>query len=375
MKSDVVVIIAAFKPSLYLFRRDLISSIALSGFKVTAMAGNDVPSDSDINGSIAADFIGYPVSRTGLSIKEDIFTCFALFRSLLNLRPSIVLAYTVKPIIWGGLALWLIRKPQFYALVTGLGYAFQPGADRLLLTRLVSLLYRLSLMRAEKVIFQNQDNLEEFVNRGIVSRSKCERVFGSGVDLNRYTFKPLPKSGMFFLGIGRLLGDKGLREYAQAARKVKTFYPEARFQWLGAPDSSPDGIPLEQVLSWQAEGILEYLGETDDVRPFLEICQVFVLPSYHEGMPRSTLEAMAMGRPVLTTDVSGCRDTVIQDENGFLVPKADPEALAERMIWFIEHRERWQAMGEASRRIAEDRFDVHKVNADMLRIMGLNAHA
>lgn len=370
-----IALVAAHAPSLTIFRGDLIRRLCSAQNEVLTMAG---PSEHCVHAAISAlgaRFAEYPVQRNGLNPLSDFRTWRSLWNTFRREMPDVVLAYTIKPIIWGGLALWFIRKPRFYALVTGLGYAFQPGAGRGLLTRLVSLLYRLSLMRAEKVIFQNQDNLEEFVKRGILPRSKCERVFGSGVDLKRYAFKPLPKNGMYFLGIGRLLGDKGLREYVQAARKVKAVYPEARFQWLGGPDPSPDGIPLEQVQQWQAEGVLDYMGETADVRSYLQFCHIFVLPSYHEGMPRSTLEAMAMGRPVLTTDVSGCRDTVIPDENGFLVPKADADALAERMIWFIEHRERWQAMGKASRRIAEDRFDVHKVNAEMLRIMGLSAHA
>lgn len=370
-----IALVAAHAPSLTIFRSDLIRSLCSTESDVFALAGPAEQSKHAEISALGARLVEYPVQRNGMNPLSDFRTLVSLWKIFRREKPEVVLAYTIKPVIWGGLALWFIRKPRFYALITGLGYAFQPGSGRGLVTAIASWLYKLSLLRARKVIFQNEDNLNEFVARGIVPRSKCERVFGSGVDLRHYAVQPLPAGNPVFLCIGRLLGDKGLREYVKAAELVKAKYPAVRLQWLGATDPSPDGIPLSDVQAWHDRGIIEYLGETRDVRPFIAACHVFVLPSYHEGLPRSTLEAMAMGRPVLSTDVSGCRDTVVPDENGFLVPKAYADALAERMIWFIEHPERWQGMGEASRRIAEDRFDVHKVNAEMLRIMGLKAHA
>lgn len=371
-----IALVAAHAPSLTIFRGDLIRRLCSAGDEVLALAGpTEQPNHAAIS-ALGARFIEFPVQRNGLNPLSDFQTWLSLWKIFRREKPDVVLAYTIKPIIWGGLALWFIRKPRFYALITGLGYAFQVGASRGWLTRIVSLFYRISLMRAEKVIFQNLDDMDEFVRRGIVPRSKCYRVFGSGVNLARYDFKPTLAVSPLFLGIGRLLGEKGFREYCQAAKIVKSTYPAARFQWVGSTDPSPNGISLAEVRSWHELGIIEYLGEAKDVRPFLADCSVFVLPSYYrEGVPRTILEAMSTGRPILTTDNVGCRDTVIQGLNGYLVPKSDPVALADRMIWFIEHPERWQAMGEASRRIAEGRFDVHKVNAEMLRIMGLNAHA
>jgi glycosyltransferase involved in cell wall biosynthesis len=370
-----IALIAAHAPSLSSFRGELIRRLCSARCAVLALAG---PTDSEVSTAISdmgCKFIAYPVQRNGLSPLADSRTLLSLWKLLRQHKPDVVLAYTIKPVIWGGLALWFVRKPRFFALITGLGYAFQPAKGRGMVTFMASWLYRLSLLRAEKVIFQNEDNLNEFVNRRIVPSHKCERVFGSGVDLSHYAMRPLTAGAPVFLGIGRLLGDKGLREFAQAAEIVKAKYPSARLQWLGGVDPSPDGIALADVQTWQELGILEYLGETRDVRAYLAACHVFVLPSYHEGLPRSTLEAMAMGRPVLTTDVPGCRDTVNQNVNGFLVPRADAEALAERIIWFIEHPECWQTMGEASRRIAEERFDVHKVNDEMLKIIGLTTNA
>jgi glycosyltransferase involved in cell wall biosynthesis len=232
-------------------------------------------------------------------------------------------------------------------------------------------LYRAALHRATAVIFQNCDNRDEFIQLKIVPPEKCRVVSGSGINVNQFTTTPLPPSAPRFLLIARLLGEKGIREFAQAARIIKAEFPEAEFQLVGPEDPSPDGIPLHEVQAWHDSGVIQYAGATRDVRPFLQDCHVYCLPSYHEGMPRTVLEAMATGRPILTTAVSGCKETVQPGVNGWLVPKADAHALAERMRWFLLNRDQWPIMGAASRKLAEEKFDVRKVNADMLLIMGL----
>lgn len=283
-----------------------------------------------------------------------------------------MLAYTIKPIIWGGIAARLAKVSNFYALVTGLGYAFQKGGKvKNLLNTLVKFLYRVALKNSKGVIFQNQDNMQVFIDEGIVPKDKCFLVNGSGVDLSHFKVSPLPPRTHFLL-ISRLLGDKGIREYAKAAEIVKQKYPEAVFELVGPEDPSPDGIKLGEVNKWVSSGAIKYSGATTDVRPFIENCSIYVLPSYHEGMPRTVLEAMAMGRPILTTDVPGCRETVINGENGWLVDKANVKQLTERMIWFIENQEQWSVMGEKSHAMANGKFDVHKVNAEILKIMGLS---
>lgn len=363
-------LVGAQPRSLLNFRGALLQAIKHSGAAVTALADASDPGSEQALAEQGIGYISYPVQRNGMNPLKDLRTYFALRSIFKKNKPNLVLAYTIKPVIWGGLAVRVVPKAKFYALITGLGFAFQPGANRGWLTNLASFLYRIAFKRADRVIFQNEDNLNEFVQRGIVPRHKCARVFGSGVDLNEFAFTPKATDAVpVFLCIARLLGEKGFREYVQAAELVKARYPDARLQWLGSFDPSPDGITAEALKPWQDNGILEYLGETKDVRPYIQGCDVFVLPSYHEGLPRSTLEAMAIGRPVLTTNVSGCRDTVTPGENGFLIPKQNAEALAERMLWFIEHPDVWQTMGLASRKMAEERFDVHKINAEMLRIM------
>ncbi len=263
-------------------------------------------------------------------------------------------------------------RARFYALITGLGFAFQgTGLKRQALTGLVTRLYRTALKQALNVFFQNRDNRDEFVRRRITSPKQSVIVNGSGVDLSRFAPLALPSGRAVFLCIARLLGEKGLREYAKAAALVKLKHPDAVFQLVGPADPSPDRIPLEEVHDWQKQNWIAYLGETGDIRPFLAGCHIYVLPSYHEGIPLSVLEAMATGRPILTTDVPGCRETVSPGENGFLVPKADVTRLAERMCWFIENRDKWITMGKRSRELAEEKFDVRRVTAQMMQIMGL----
>jgi glycosyltransferase involved in cell wall biosynthesis len=158
----------------------------------------------------------------------------------------------------------------------------------------------------------------------------------------------------------------------EAANIIKQQYPQAVFQLVGPEDPSPDGISLEELTKLNHNNSVDYLGATSDVRSFIEDCSIFVLPSYHEGLPRTVLEAMSMGRPILTTNVPGCRETVINGENGWLVEKANVEELAEKMLWFIEEQQEWQRMAQASRAMVEDKFDVHIVNTELINIMGLS---
>src|SRR5690606_16183323 len=197
----------------------------------------------------------------------------------------------------------------------------------------------------------------------------------------QFKYVPLPKGPTVFLLIARLLGDKGVREYVAAAREIHKHHPEVVFRLVGSLDQNPDSVRPDEVESWQEDGTIEYLGRLDDVRPSIEACSVYVLPSYREGTPRTVLEAMAMGRPIITTDAPGCRETVINGENGFQVPVQSVDALVEAMLKFIEDPTLAPRMGARAREIAEEKYDVHKVNAVMLREMGItppqdeNAHA
>lgn len=368
-----IIILGALPASIINFRGDLIKLLLENGMNVTAMASEASKKELQNILKIVDNYQEYDISRNGLSPLRDLKTFCFLFKYLKKNSPDIVFAYTIKPVIWGGLAARFAKVHSHYAMVTGLGYAFQKrGGRKSFLYILVKFLYRFALKKAKGVIFQNKDNMNFFINEGIVDKEKCFIVNGSGVDLNYYNMAPLPEKPQFLL-IARLLGDKGIYEYIRAAEIVKKQYSNAVFELLGPEDPSPDGIKLEEINEWCKHDIIKYSGSTSDVRPYIRNCSIYVLPSYHEGLPRSTLEAMSMGRPILTTDVPGCRETVINGANGWLVQKGSFEQLAERMIWFIENSDKWDNMGKISREIASDKFDVKKVNEELLKIMGLNS--
>lgn len=323
-------------------------------------------------GVIAHDI---PMQRTGMNPVKDLAAVLALWQLMRRIKPQYVLGYTIKPVIYGTLAAWLARVPQRFALITGLGFAFmgEGNAQRSKVRALVQGLYRMALTRSHGVFFQNPDDEALFRQLNILSPSIPSHVVnGSGVDVAQFDVAPLPAdSAPRFLLIARLLGDKGVREYVQAAQQVKTLYPQAQFDLVGWVDVNPDSITQAELDEWVTAGTINFLGRLSDVRPAIANCSVYVLPSYREGTPRTVLEAMAMGRAVITTDAPGCRETVVDGDNGFLVPVKSADALAEAMLRFIEQPELIAQMGQRSRRIAEEKYDVHKVNAQMLKGMGL----
>lgn len=367
-----IIIIGTLPSSLTNFRGELLKALNKKGHDVIGMSNRASDDECRVLNALSVTYIDYPVSRSGLNPIEDFKTFIFLKNKFKEIKPDKVLAYTIKPIIWGGVAARFSGGNNFYALVTGLGFAFQKGNFlKNILMNVVKGLYRFALKNAKGVIFQNKDNMKVFIDNKLVDSERCSLVNGSGVDLSLFAKSKLSNEYSFLL-IARLLGDKGIREYVQAAKILKNQYPNAVFNLVGPEDPSPDGISLNEVTSWHDDGAINYLGETSDVRPYIEGCNIFVLPSYHEGMPRTVLEAMAMGRPILTTNVPGCKETVVNGENGWLVEKANVEQLVEKMIWFIENQQEWQRMGNASHLMATEKFDVHKVNQELLKIMGLD---
>lgn len=318
-----------------------------------------------------------PLSRVGMNPISDLLALIHLWQLMRHVRPDWVLSYTVKPVVYGLLAARMARVPRRYALITGLGYAFQ-GQDegnnkRKFIRSLVQGLYGLALRGAHKVFFQNPDDQKLFKDLGLLGPATPSlTVNGSGVDVSQFQVEPFPQQINFLL-IARLLGDKGVREYAQAARQVRDLYPQVTFSLVGWIDDNPDAITQVELDAWITEGAVRYLGRLTDVRPALAACSVYVLPSYREGTPRTVLEAMAMGRPVITTDAPGCRETVIEGVNGLLVPVKNALEIAHAMILFIESPDKIIQMGKASRELAEHKYDVHKVNAFMLQEMGVES--
>lgn len=372
-----ILLIASLAESLINFRGPLICAFQDRGMEVHVVAPDMFQQSHILQQLVIMGVTAHqvPMLRTGTNPMADLRTTWALWRLICQIQPTMVLAYTVKPVIYGTLAAWLAGVPKRFALITGLGYAFQGEGQRSILRALVQRLYRLALVRSQLVFFQNPDDLALFQKLGVLQPQTLTCVVnGSGVSLDRFAAKPLSFETLTstrFLFIGRLLGDKGVREYANAARLLKRNYPHVQFALVGWIDTNPDAILPSELEEWVDEGSIVYLGRLEDVRPAIEACSVYVLPSYREGMPRTVLEAMAIGRAIITTDAPGCRETVIDGYNGFLIPIKDSDALAQAMSRFIEQPCLQINMGLCSHQIAEEKYDVNKVNALMLRRMGI----
>lgn len=356
--------------TVYNFRGDLVKAIIAKGYEVI-VTGPD-RTDVDKIEALGARFVEIPMNKTGTSITGDLRYRKALKQMMKAERPDVTLGYTIKPVAYGAMAARAAGVKNINGMITGGGYTFTAKtAKAKVLGKIVRTLYRIGLSKTDHVIFQNPDDLEEFVSRGLVQREKCRVVHGSGVNMEQFAPAPLPDKPVFFM-LSRLLKSKGVMEYLEAAKMVKADAPEAKFCLLGKYETAmQDAVPRETVEAYIRDGIVERFEETSDVRPYYAECSVYVLPSYREGTPRTVLEAMAMGRPILTTDANGCRETVEDGVNGYLVPVGDSHALAEKMKEFLRHPERVEQMGKASAALCRERFEVGKVNAEMLRVMEL----
>ena len=363
-----IIIIAPVSKSLINFRGDLIKDMKNKGYNVITASPALSEEFVNIFQQQKIDNISINFQRNKLNPFFDLLTLVKLFKIFWKQAPDIILSYTIKPVIWGGLVAKFF-KTDFYALITGTGFVFYGvSIKRKLLRSLVILLYRFALKKSKAVIFQNIDDLNLFVSKSIVPKSKTHLVNGSGVNIERFNYTIPPKGNINFLCVARLKGDKGIRQYAAAAEIIKKKFPDTVFNLVGPQETSPDAISLNEVNSWS--NFISYKGEVSDVRSLIKNSHIYVLPSYHEGLPRSTLEAMSMGRPVITTEASGCKETVKEGVNGFKVPIANVDVLAEKMIWFIENSNQIESMGIESRNIVEEKFDVRKVNAKMMDIIG-----
>ena len=373
MKTLAIISHQAF--SLVNFRGPLIRDIASRNIRIYALAPDYDDEFRQKIVALGARPVDFCLARAGMNPWRDFIDMFRLVVLLRRLHPDVTLGYTIKPVIYGTLAAWLARVPCRVAMIEGLGYVFTSTGKALpwkrkLLRRTVSWLYSIALSRAYRVIFLNRDDIAEFIEGGLVDKSKVIHLGGIGVDLDEWSPAPAVARPVTFLLVARLLYEKGIVEYAEAARLVKALYPETRFILLGGLDPNPGGLSEPEVQAWVNEGLLEWPGHVA-VKPWLAQASVYVLPSYREGLPRSTQEAMAMGRPVITTDVPGCRETVEQGVNGFMVPVRDAGALAQAMLIFVKQPEIIAPMGAASRRMAEAKFDVHKINTEILKIMAI----
>lgn len=372
-----IVILSSLSWSLINFRGALIAQMAAQGHDVVACAPDAEPEVVATLSRMGVGFRQTPMARAGTNPLRDLGTLAAYVRLIRAVKPNIVVAYTQKPIIYGGLAARLVGRARFYAIMSGLGYVFSSEADdRPWLRRAVSALYRAGVRRAQCIFVFNGDDRREMIENDIVDEHQhVVQVPGSGVDIRHFAAQPMPAGPMTFLMMGRLMRDKGVGEYVAAAQILRARWPATRFLLLGRPETeNPTGYSAEDIASWQQSGLIELLPETRDVRPHLASAHIFVLPSfYREGLPRTILEALATGRPVVTTDMPGCREPIRPGENGYLVPPRDAAALAEAMERFCNDPTLLPVMGGAARKTATEIYDVDIVNHQLLTQMGVIA--
>lgn len=371
-------LIASFPDSILQFRGELLRSLASKGFSIH-IAAPGLRDDSLVRREIES--AGYHthdihLRRVGMNPVSDLRCLFSILKLVRALKPVAVLAYTVKPVIYGLIAARIGGATKRFALITGLGYSFQSSGvssvARTLLRKLVEFLYGFALKGVEKIFFQNPDDRALFLQSDLIEIPELAVVVnGSGVDITHFSVTEFPAQPVFLL-IARLLGEKGVREYVEAARLIKKRHPDTVFNIVGWIDANPDSIAVDELESWGTEGVVNYLGRLNDVREAIKGCSVYVLPSYREGTPRTVLEAMAMGRGIITTDAPGCKETVCDGVNGYLVPVRSVEGLVSAMERFIVMPELIVSMGNSSRAIAENKYDVNKVNQFMLKEMGFD---
>lgn len=374
-----IVLIGTVASSFYGFRSDLIRALLKKGHQVYAFTSEYTAEDLKKIEKLGAVPVTYILNRGGLNPLADIISTYNLSKKIKEVNPDIVFSYFSKPVIFGTLAAKLAKVPCVIGMLEGLGYTFTEQPEGLsrktqLIKKIQVFLYKIALPRLDQLIFLNPDDPKDLLQRNAIKVKKVEVLGGIGLNLKEYPFQALDNihSPVKFLFIGRLLKEKGIHEFVQAAELVKKIYTDVQFTVLGAIDHHNLGALKQTELDALIESkIIYYPGYVNNVKDWIADSHVFVLPSYREGVPRSTQEAMAIGRAVISTDVPGCRETVEHGVNGFLVPKWNSEALAEKMIYFIEHPEQIEKMGYESYKIAQDKFDAEKVNQRLLNILGL----
>ncbi len=368
-----VVVVGSYARSLINFRGQLLQDMVNNGHEVIACAPQSPQHVVNALAEIGVSHEDIFLERTGTNPVSDLRALIGLKRLFARCRPDVVLLYTIKPVIYGSLAAKFGQVPNVFSMITGVGYVFGDSSLKQKFMRtMIQPMYWVALRNNTKVFFQNPDDQELFTSMNLVSGcEQCVLINGSGVDIEYYRETPPVTERIVFLLIARLISDKGINEYVEAARRIKQDYPEVVFRLVGPFDSNPSAIPKKKIEKWHDEGVIEYLGKTRDVRPYIAESSVYVLPSYREGTPRTVLEAMSMGRPIITSDAPGCRETVIESKNGYLVPVKDVDGLVQALERFILNPKLISMMGKESRKIAVKKYDVRKVNATILETMGL----
>ncbi len=370
MSQKSIVVLSSHTPSLFWFRTDMMREFMKRGYRVYALGNEEEAKWTEKFSSIGIEYQQIMVSRNGVNPLQDKKTIESIMTKLKKIMPEKIFTFQAKTVIYGTIAANRLGITEVYPLIAGMGSTFLSNGLKTRVVRFLMIsLYKKSMKKCPVVFFQNHDDEQIFRKCGIIKDQRIVMIHGSGVNTNKFTVLPLPDKPAF-LCISRLIRDKGVYEYLEACRRMKKEYPEIRCLLVGPYDTNPSALNPEELQPYIDEGI-EYFGEQENVRPYIGQCSVFILPSYREGTPKTNLEAMACGRAVITTDAPGCKETVIDGENGFLVPVKDISTIIEKMIWFIEHPDRIRTMGEKGRHMVEEIFDVKKVNSVICEAMGI----
>ena len=374
-----VILIGTVASSILGFRANLILALLEQHYSVYAFVSEYSQDELNDIAALGAIPITYELNRGGMNPLVDAKATYALSKKIKDINPDLVFSYFSKPVIFGTLAAKLAKVPRIIGMLEGLGYAFTEQPEGMkkkaqFIKSIQVLLYKIALPQLDNIIFLNPDDPKDLLETYHIKVKQVNMLGGIGLDLDKYNYQPIETIDLpiNFLFIGRMLKEKGIHDFIAAAKIVKHSYPDVQFTVLGAIDSSNPGAlqqsELDRLISLN---IITYPGQVDDVQKWIAASHVFVLPSYREGVPRSTQEAMAIGRAVITTDVPGCRETVVDGVNGLLVEKWNPQALAQKMIYFIEHPEDIEKMGYESYKIAQEKFDADKVNKRLINMLGL----
>lgn len=370
MSKSKILMCTVFAEAFYKSRRELILEFIKKGYEVILLAPEP---EELVKNKIDGQGIRYyqiSLDRTGLNPFKD-YNVIKEIKNIINMeKPCLVYSFGgAKAAIYTTLAASKGSASRNYCMINGLGSIFRgDGLRNKLIKIIMSILFRYSLSKSNGVLFQNVDDLEEFSSQGLVNKNKCIVVNGSGVNLKRFPYTPI-KAKNVFLFVGRLLRDKGIYEFVEAAKKVKVKHPNTEFWVVGGIDTNPTAAKETEIMEWVEKGLIKYFGRQEKVLPYYQGCSVFVLPSYHEGTPRTNLEAMAVGRPVITTEAPGCKETVVHGETGFLIPIKDSSLLAEKMEYFVENPIKIHDMGLKAFQFVSKKYDVNKVNQSIINFL------
>lgn len=365
-----ILVISPKNKTVFNFRGDLIRDMIAKGNEVIVTGPNRDYVD-DIMALGVSEFVEISLVKDNTSVKGDLTYWKALKRVIKEKQPDIVFSYTIKPVIYGSLAAKSNRVPHICAMVPGLGRVYASGGMKAKAIRLITkFLYKRAFAACDTVIFQNKDDIQELVSQHYLPEEKTALVNGSGVNMDRFARTELPDRPVFLM-VSRIIREKGVMEYCEAARAVKEEHPEVRFVLLGGFDSSIGALKKEDIQSYLDDGSIEFPGEVKDPVSYYQQSSVFVLPSYYrEGLPRTILEAMSCGRATITTDWPGCREPVVNGENGYLVPIRDAKALAEKMKNLVEDQDLLLRMADSAYERCRSMYAVEIVNAQMREQIG-----